>query len=80
MSELSEERLHTLQVNYARLAVECDRLREALIAHRIDLHQSSDRPCPTCRQSAAALGGNAPGGCIGERRQGRPAVKQEGSK
>jgi hypothetical protein len=32
------------------------KLREALISHRADLHGGSTRPCPTCRQSAAALG------------------------
>lgn len=32
------------------------KLREALIAHRGDLHEGSLRPCPTCRQSAEALG------------------------
>lgn len=31
-------------------------LREALITHRADLHNGSDRPCFTCRKSADALG------------------------
>ncbi|MFH0901424.1 MAG: hypothetical protein V2A73_12420 [Pseudomonadota bacterium] len=35
---------------------EVERLRAALVAHRVDLHQSSTRPCATCQQSAEALG------------------------
>ncbi len=31
-------------------------LRKALLEHRADLHQGSSRPCPTCRESAEALG------------------------
>ncbi len=30
--------------------------RAALIAHRADLHQGSNRPCATCRNSAKVLG------------------------
>ena len=32
------------------------KLRHALIEHRADLHGGSNRPCPTCRESAEALG------------------------
>jgi hypothetical protein len=41
------------------------RLKAALIAHRADLHNFSRRPCPTCQQSAAALGltGKVPDHC-----------------
>lgn len=38
------------------LGAEVERLWLALIAHRADLHSGSRRPCPTCRQSAEALG------------------------
>lgn len=40
-------------------------LREALFQHREDLHQYSKRPCPTCRNSAKALGltGLVPDSC-----------------
>lgn len=31
-------------------------LEGALWQHRCDLHRASHRPCPTCRQSAKALG------------------------
>ena len=31
-------------------------LRAALLGHRADLHGGSKRPCPTCRDSAEALG------------------------
>jgi len=38
-------------------------LRLALLEHRADLHHYSGRPCPTCRQSAKALGLDAPDSC-----------------
>ena len=38
-------------------------LREALIAHRLDLHCRSKRPCSTCEQSARALGIDVPNHC-----------------
>ena len=38
------------------LGEKVDQLRAALIAHRLDLHGYSTRPCATCRQSAEALG------------------------
>ena len=40
-----------------------DTLRAALIEHRADLHNRSKRPCPTCRQSAQALGIKVPDTC-----------------
>ena len=42
---------------------EITRLREALLAHRADLHEYSKRPCPTCRQSAKVLGIKVPDSC-----------------
>lgn len=39
-----------------KLLAENERLREALLQHRRDLHQYSSRPCPTCRKSAEVLG------------------------
>jgi hypothetical protein len=49
----------------AALLAEREWLREALIAHRADLHCYSSRGCPTCDQSAAALGikGKVPRTC-----------------
>jgi hypothetical protein len=38
------------------LVREAEQAREALIAHRADLHNYSTRPCPTCLLSARALG------------------------
>ena len=32
-----------------------DELAAALKHHRADMHNTSSRPCPTCRQSAVAL-------------------------
>ncbi len=47
------------------LETEIADLREALFQHRTDMHQSSKRPCDTCRNSAKALGltGLVPSGC-----------------
>lgn len=39
-----------------RQRAEIEQLKAALLAHRADLHNYSSRPCPTCRQSAEALG------------------------
>lgn len=33
----------------------CDELARALLKHRADMHNPSDRPCPTCARSAKAL-------------------------
>ncbi len=44
-----------------------ERLEEALLQHRQDLHQGSTRPCPTCRKSAEALGLKVPDQCARER-------------
>jgi len=38
-------------------------LEEALFQHRWDMHYPSDRPCPTCRQSAKALRLKVPDHC-----------------
>jgi hypothetical protein len=38
-------------------------LEQALLAHRADMHEGSNRPCPTCRQSAKALGLKVPDRC-----------------
>jgi hypothetical protein len=65
-SPVANEVLLVVAAELTRLQAMETELRSALIAHRIDLHQSSGRPCPTCRQSAKALGPNAPGGCKGE--------------
>lgn len=63
-----EERLREEQAETARL-------RAALIEHRSDLHQYSKRPCPTCRQSAEALGitDKVPYSCARERHD-KPAL------
>ncbi len=47
----------------AALEEENNILRKALIGHRSDLHQASRRPCPTCRESALALGIEVPYRC-----------------
>lgn len=47
----------------AALLAENHRLRAALLQHRADLHQWSQRPCPTCRHSADVLGLKVPDGC-----------------
>jgi DNA repair exonuclease SbcCD ATPase subunit len=51
LTELCEarERLKELEAQLASL-------RAALEQHRVDLHEYSSRPCPTCRKSAEALG------------------------
>lgn len=46
-----------------QLKVENEELREALLQHRMDLHQRSGRPCPTCRRSAKILGLDVPSEC-----------------
>ncbi len=38
-------------------------LEDALLSHRWDLHQGSNRPCPTCRESASALSLKVPDQC-----------------
>lgn len=47
--DAAESQVRTLQG-------ELEEMRAALIAHRADLHCWSSRPCPTCRDSAKALG------------------------
>ena len=45
------------------LRAEIKRVRKALLEHRWDLHHRSSRPCPTCRESAEALGLKVPNEC-----------------
>jgi hypothetical protein len=40
----------------ARLKERVAELERVLLAHRADLHEFSQRPCPTCRDSAKVLG------------------------
>jgi hypothetical protein len=54
-----------------------ERLREALLGHRWDLHHGSKRPCPTCRQSADALGLKVPDQCA-RRKVDEAALDQKG--
>lgn len=46
-----------------RQAEQNKKLKEALFEHRWDLHQRSNRPCPTCRQSAEILRLKVPAEC-----------------
>ena len=65
-SQANADFIANAPANVRALLAEVAELRAALIEHRRDLHQGSGRPCPTCRQSAKALGKGAPGGCWGE--------------
>jgi len=49
-------KMDALAAKCSKLTAEVAALREALFVHREDLHAYSSRPCPTCRQSAEALG------------------------
>lgn len=63
-----------LQVDLIDAEKEIEELREALLQHREDLHQSSTRPCPTCRKSAKILGLKVPDQCA-RRRWDKEALK-----
>jgi len=52
-----------LVISHDTLRIKIRTLRRALINHRIDLHNRSNRPCPTCRDSARALGIIVPDMC-----------------
>lgn len=58
-----KRRLEIEQERIAILLKDIFALRSALIEHRMDLHCGSSRPCPTCRQSAQALGIKVPDRC-----------------
>ena len=68
-------------IEIAPLIAELEReqaaLRNALIAHRKDLHQYSTRSCVTCRKSALALGiGNKVPNTCADARHDRIALKE----
>lgn len=46
-----------------KLKAENEKLRDALLQHRADLHCGSSRPCETCRNSAKVLGLDVPDQC-----------------
>lgn len=73
-----EQMLSEAQEAIRQLQAKNEKLKDVLFQHRWDLHQGSGRPCPTCRQSAEALGLNVPNQCA-EERFDRQALKDKAS-
>lgn len=77
-ARLREADVWQAEADRDRWKAQAEQLEKALLGHRADLHQYSKRPCPTCRESAIALGiQNKVPNCCAREETDRAALEDE---